>query len=485
MEDANKRKRKEEAKALKRKRIEESGGVRPRRVIDKVQPDHNGKKTATTTTTTTTTTATTTLNEHAPNRRPPTRNFQQHNKPTTFSNSSTHRFGRVMESVPCRNKPRHSTLSIAIPGSVVSNCQTRELKTQLVGQIARACAVFHVDEVIVFDDKLAATNGDHRGYHRSNNRPSRDNNKHPSRTTNKEQEPAVVEEEKEDAIKELDPTSSTFKRSDPHTFMARVLQYCECPQYLRRQFFPMHPDLQFTGLLSPLDSPHHVRAEERSKYREGVVLDKTGTVKGGSLVNCGIKNRPVEIDRVLLAGVRVTVELDIAAYGSTGKIVGTVVSPSAPREFNGTYWGYTTRLASSIHAVFEECPFENGYDLKIGTSERGTVTVDDKDFTLPMFKHSLIVFGGVAGIEECVDADETLKVPGSQSFKLFDMWVNTCPYQGSRTIRTEEAVLISLCRLSPHLAANNVDMARTVTKETQAIEFSDDEPSDESSCSED
>ena len=53
MEDANKRKRKEEAKALKRKRIEESGGVRPRRVIDKVQPDHNGKKTATTTTTTT------------------------------------------------------------------------------------------------------------------------------------------------------------------------------------------------------------------------------------------------------------------------------------------------------------------------------------------------------------------------------------------------------------------------------------------------
>jgi predicted SPOUT superfamily RNA methylase MTH1 len=244
----------------------------------------------------------------------------------------------------------------------------------------------------------------------------------------------------------------------------------------------MHPDLQFTGLLSPLDSPHHVRQEERSKYREGVVMDRKG-VKG-SLVNCGIKNRPVEIDRVLMAGIRVTVQLDVKVYGSAGKIYGTVVSPSAPREDDGTYWGYTTRLASSINAVFEECPFEGGYDLKIGTSERGDVTVDDSDFAIPKFHHSLIVFGGVAGIEECVDADESLKIPGSQSRKLFDMWVNTCPYQGSRTIRTEEAVLITLCRLSPYLASKSETQSvtlHTVTKETEAITFSDEEPSEESS----
>jgi predicted SPOUT superfamily RNA methylase MTH1 len=35
--------------------------------------------------------------------------------------------------------------------------------------------------------------------------------------------------------------------SDPH---ARMLQYCECPQYLRRNFFPMHSDLQLAGLLA-------------------------------------------------------------------------------------------------------------------------------------------------------------------------------------------------------------------------------------------
>jgi len=34
---------------------------------------------------------------------------------------------------------------------------------------------------------------------------------------------------------------------------------------------------------------------------------------------------------------------------------------------------------------------------------------------------------------------------------LFDLYVNTCPSQGSRTIRTEEAILISLAALQPGL----------------------------------
>lgn len=149
-----------------------------------------------------------------------------------------HRFGRVMESVPNPGKPRFSTISIALPGSVLDNCQTKELKTHLVGQIARAATIYHVDEITVFDDKLG-------------------------------------------------------KHTEACAMMARLLQYCECPQYLRRHFFPMHRDLQFAGLLAPVDAPHHVRAETRSKFREGVVLDDTGP-NGNSLVNCGIRHKPIE-----------------------------------------------------------------------------------------------------------------------------------------------------------------------------------------------
>jgi predicted SPOUT superfamily RNA methylase MTH1 len=128
------------------------------------------------------------------------------------------------------------------------------------------------------------------------------------------------------------------------------------------------------------------------------------------------------IDRKLAPGIRCTVKLDPKDYGRSGAIKGIVVSPSAPREDDGTFWGFQTRMATSIKDVFDGCPYEGGYDLKIGTSERGDRSVEDKSFQLPKFEHSLIVFGGVAGIEECVDADETIKLPGAQSKKLFDLW---------------------------------------------------------------
>jgi hypothetical protein len=117
---------------------------------------------------------------------------------------------------------------------------------------------------------------------------------------------------------------------------------------------------------------------------------------------------------------------------------GTVVSPTTPRDESGMYWGYTTRLASSINAIFEECPYEGGYDLKVGTSERGDVSIDNAGFCLrkkqvacnkgksgcdnERFDHLLVVFGGVAGIEESVDADETMTLSGEDIKKMFDVW---------------------------------------------------------------
>lgn len=125
--------------------------------------------------------------------------------------------------------------------------------------------------------------------------------------------------------------------------------------------------------------------------------------------------------------------------------------------------------------------------MKVGTSERGDITVDDSKFSLPQYKHCLIVFGGVAGIEECVDADESLGLHGDDSRSLFNLWVNTCPFQGSRTVRTEEAVMISLARLRPFIAENTESKDAHKPKKTKApieVEFSDDASSEESSSEE-
>jgi hypothetical protein len=57
-------------------------------------------------------------------------------------------------------------------------------------------------------------------------------------------------------------------------------------------------------------------------------------------------------------------------------IIGDLVSSQTPKSENGYAWGYIVRKASSISKVMLECPYEGGYDLTIGTSERGTDVVE-------------------------------------------------------------------------------------------------------------
>ena len=48
---------------------------------------------------------------------------------------------------------RSYTVSLALPGSIIENAQSAELRTYLAGQVARAAAVFNIDEVIVFNEQ--------------------------------------------------------------------------------------------------------------------------------------------------------------------------------------------------------------------------------------------------------------------------------------------------------------------------------------------
>ena len=127
------------------------------------------------------------------------------------------------------------------------------------------------------------------------------------------------------------------------------------------------------------------------------------------------------------------------------KIRGVVVPPTEPRKLLGCYWGYTVRLANSLSDAITGGKYE--YDLTIGTSERGT---DINETNLPNnFSHALIVIGGVKGLEYSLEGDIHLEVDKVED--LFDKYLNVCPKQGSRTIRTEEAILIILSALHPKI----------------------------------
>ena len=76
-------------------------------------------------------------------------------------------------------------------------------KTLFTLQIARALAVFSIDEVVIFDESGKTQSNSNGGLKR---------------------------------------------HSDPNVLLARILQYLECPQYLRKNFFPKHADLQYAGM---------------------------------------------------------------------------------------------------------------------------------------------------------------------------------------------------------------------------------------------
>lgn len=50
------------------------------------------------------------------------------------------------------------------------------------------------------------------------------------------------------------------------------------------------------------------------------------------------------------------------------------------------------------------------------------------------------MFGGLQGLEASLESDETLTIDDVSL--LFQFYLNTCPNQGSRTIRTEVSTLL-------------------------------------------
>lgn len=276
----------------------------------------------------------------------------------------------------------------------------------MINQVARALAVFSIDEVVIYDDSPM-----------------------------------------EKRVKNIDP-SSYLGDIDPCGYLEHLLNYVEMPPFMRRALIPFHPNLKQAGLLESLDMPHHPHPSEWLPYREGVTTSAGGK---GTVVDIGGKEK-VTIEDDIPPNTRVTLKVD--EFDSTRA---EAVHPQAPRTEGGYYWGYSIRRCGSLAGVFEECAYEGGYDISVGTSERGTLITDafptqTKKREPLKFNHLIVVFGGPRGIEHAAEFDPALQEMGivrTKTKELFDHWVNILPGQGSRTIRTAEALFIGLTGLRP------------------------------------
>ncbi|KAJ8105029.1 hypothetical protein ONZ43_g7586 [Nemania bipapillata] len=287
-----------------------------------------------------------------------------------------------------------------------AGCRRDDQRTGLVSHVARALAIFGIDEVVIYDDSPLDA------------RPAN-----------------------------IDPAAYTGD-VDPCGYLDHLLQYMEMPPFMRRTLLPLHPNLKAAGLMTSLDIPSHPHHTDWLPYCEGVTTSGATADGTGTLVDVGRKD-PVTISQDIPPKTRITLQMNQDDWAT-----GEPVDPIAPRTEGGFYWGYAVRRCKTLSAVFEECAYEGGYDLSIGTSERGLSVSEafpERKRREPYnFNHLIVVFGGPRGIEYAAENDPALQEIGisrGRTKELFDYWVNILPGQGSRAIRTEEALFIGLSGL--------------------------------------
>jgi predicted SPOUT superfamily RNA methylase MTH1 len=257
---------------------------------------------------------------------------------------------------------------VAVPDTVLEEQDSLREKTAKLGQIARYCSIFGVDSIRVFHDP--------RGRGES-------------------------------------------------SFIKRVLEYLETPQYLRRRLFPLSEELRYAGLLPPLRIPSHkakvpLGRVQAGEYREGVVL------ADGFSVDAGL-DIPVALRRKEAPQRRITLRITSASQsGLEGLPVNRSELP--------TYWGYSVDVSGTAALLADPA-----FPLKVATSRLGDPVgrvARGLRIDLQSSKEVMLLFGSPSrGLFETIGKDLRSRV----SYVL-----NLFPQQNVVTARSEEAILSAL-----------------------------------------
>jgi len=257
---------------------------------------------------------------------------------------------------------------VAVPDTVLEEQDSTREKTAKLGQIARYCALFGVDSIRVFNDP--------RGRGES-------------------------------------------------SFIKKVLEYLETPQYLRRRLFPLSEELRYAGLLPPLRIPSHkakvpLGRLQAGELREGVVLSD------GFSVDVGL-DVPVTLRRKEAPQRRITVKITSVSPS------GVQAMPVDRREIKG-YWGYSVEV-SGTGALLAD----HAFPLKVATSRHGDPigrVARSLRIDLQGSGALMLLFGSPSrGLFESVGKDLRSRV---------GYVVNLFPEQNVVTARSEEAILSAL-----------------------------------------
>lgn len=278
-----------------------------------------------------------------------------------------------------------ATLCLAIPASLVAETPHLREKTAKLGIVARACSIFGVREIILY------------------------------------------------------PGDVSHDRPEDMQLCAQLLSFIETPQYLRKRLFGLDASLKFAGILPPLQIPSHdvprsIRDCKQGDLRDGVVVAQHRETLA---VDVGLE-RTLECRGEFPVGARISVRLTSVERSLVGEIVDpTKVSISQP-DMRPIYWGYRLHRTKSLGKALKDRP----WGLKVGTSRYGVPVQEvlpslSKD--LKVSRSTLVAFGSPK-----LGLGDILKQEKLDPKDVFDYFVNTAPEQQTATVRTEEAILVTL-----------------------------------------
>ena len=274
--------------------------------------------------------------------------------------------------------------SLAIPAAVTKNASHLREKTQIIGQIARAAAIYRIDEIIIYPDTPL---------------------QYPDRQTEE---------------------------------IATILTFLDTPQYLRKQLFPLTKTLRYSGALPPLRTPHHPLAKTTKEvqigdYREGVVITTRHRV---TYINIGLDVPAVLKDVTVSPKTRITTQIT--------KIKPKYIEVTLQnREEINIYWGFGVSVSNlTLGRLIQR----GRYDLVIMTSRHGQLVnevLEEVETRWRTARSVVVAFGSPReGLRDILRREQT------RMRDVADVVVNTIPQQGTETIRTEEAVYATLAILN-------------------------------------
>jgi predicted SPOUT superfamily RNA methylase MTH1 len=213
-----------------------------------------------------------------------------------------------------------------------------------------------------------------------------------------------------------------------------ILRYLDTPQYLRKLLYPRMDLLEYAGILHPIKSPHH-------KDRIDMKNVKVGDIRVGVISK---ENGKLYVD----VGLGSLIPFDGSGYN--GKKVNVLFTSAYPnlrtREANEKhvgeeYWGYDVKITSNLAHLLSTA---QNTEILITYREGEFFKMKERELVerMTFSRNLLVVFGSPKkGVDEML-ADE------SSTIRLYDFAVNMFPFQGTATVRLEEALFGTLAILN-------------------------------------